>query len=51
MCSAELLLWKNHKGSTCYPMTLYKRDSIADIFLGTLTFFSDKLFHKTALNR
>ena len=27
MCSTKLLLWKNQKGSTCYPMTLFKRDS------------------------
>ena len=31
MCSTKLLLWKNRKGSTRYPMSLYKRDS-------TLTF-------------
>ena len=34
MCSTELLLWKNQKRSTRYPMTLQKRDSIADIFPG-----------------
>ena len=33
MCSRELLLWKNQKGSTCYPTTLYKRNSTTDIFL------------------
>ena len=33
MCSTELLFWKNQKGSTRYPMTLYKRVSTADIFL------------------
>ena len=33
MCSTELLLWKNQKGSTRYPMILYKLDSTADIFL------------------
>ena len=33
MCCTELLLWKNQKGSTRYPMILYKRDSTADIFL------------------
>ena len=33
MCSTELLLWKNQKGSTRYPMILYKRDSTADIFV------------------
>ena len=34
MCSTELLPWKNQKRSTCYHMTLQKRDSIADIFPG-----------------
>ena len=34
MCSTELLPWKNQKRSTRYPMTLQKRDSIADIFPG-----------------
>ena len=33
MCSKELLLWKYQKGLTQYPMTLYKRESTADIFL------------------
>ena len=33
MCSTELLLWKNQKGSTRYTMVLYKRGSTADIFL------------------
>ena len=33
MCSTGLLLWRNQKGSTLYPMTLYKRGSAADIFL------------------
>ena len=32
MCSTGLLLCKNQKGSTRYPMILYKRDSTADIF-------------------
>ena len=31
MCFAELLPWKNQKRSTRSPMTLQKRDSIADI--------------------
>ena len=39
MCSTELLLWKNQKGSTRYPMILYKRDSTADIFLLMFSFF------------
>ena len=50
MCSTELLLRKNQKGSTRYLMTLYKRDSTADIFLETFKFFLDKVFHKAALN-
>ena len=33
MCSTGLLLWRNQKGSTRYPMILYKRDSAAGIFL------------------
>ena len=33
MCSTELLVWKNQKGSTRYPMTLCKRGSTAGIFL------------------
>ena len=33
MCPTELLLWKNPKGWTCYPMFLCKPDSTADIFL------------------
>ena len=33
MCSTGLLLWRNQKGSTRYPMILYKRDSAANIFL------------------
>ena len=39
MYSTRLLLWKNQKGSTCYPMILYKRDSTADIFLRIFKFF------------
>ena len=50
MCSTGLLLWKNQKGSTCYPMILYKRDSTVDIFLQIFKFFWDKLFHRTAPN-
>ena len=37
--SAELLLWKNQKGWTRYPMVLFKRNSTADILLGILHFF------------
>ena len=33
MCSTGLLLWRNQKGSTRYPIISYKRDSTADIFL------------------
>ena len=33
MCSTELILWKNQKGSTRYPMILYRQNSTADIFL------------------
>ena len=39
MCTTRLLLWKNQKGSTCYPMILDKRDSTADIFLWISNFF------------
>ena len=34
LCFAELLPWKNQKRSTRYPMTLQKRESIADILPG-----------------
>ena len=34
MCSTELQPWKNQKHLTHYPMTLQKRNSIADIFPG-----------------
>ena len=34
MCSTELLPRKNQKRSTRYPMTLQKRESIADILPG-----------------
>ena len=40
MCSTESILWKNQKGSTRYPMILYKWDSTADIFLWMFNFFS-----------
>ena len=43
MCSTVLLFWKNQKDSTRYPITLYKPNSIADIFLGTLTFFGQDI--------
>ena len=50
MCSKKLLLWKNHKGSTRYLMTLDKRASTADIIFRTLGVFLDKLFHETTPN-
>ena len=48
MCSTELLLWKNQKGSTRCPMILYKWDSTADIFLWIFKFFSDKLISQNS---
>ena len=48
MCCTELLLWK---GSTRYPMILYKWDSTADIFLcqfDIFKFFSDKLISQNS---
>ena len=50
MCSTELLLSKNQKGSAHYPMALCKRNSTADIFLWIFKNFLDKLFHKTTPN-
>ena len=43
MCSTELLLQKNQKSSTCYPITLIKRDSTADIFLEIFNFFGQAI--------
>ena len=43
MYSTELLLSNNQKGSTCYPMTLIKRDSVDDIFLEILNFFGQAI--------
>ena len=48
ICSTELLLWKNHKGSTRYSMILYKWDSTAVIFLSIFKFFSDKLISQNS---
>ena len=48
MCSTELLLSKNQKGSTRYPVILYKWDSKADIFLWIFNFFSDKLISQNS---
>ena len=50
MCSKELDVWKNQKCSIRYPMTLYKRGSTADIFLGIFSSFSNKRFHEAASN-
>ena len=46
MCSTELLLWKNQESSTCYPMTLFKWDSTADIFLKIFNIFWTSYFKK-----
>ena len=46
MCSTELLLWKNEKSSTCYPINLFKRDSTADIFLEKFNFLWISYFKK-----
>ena len=47
MCSARLLLWKNQKGSTCYPMILYKRGTpLLTFFNGYSTFFRTGYFTK-----
>ena len=43
MCSTKLLLWKNQKDSTHYPMTLYKQDSTTDVFLGIFNFFGQAI--------
>ena len=46
MCTTELLLWKNRKSSTCYPISLFKRDSTADIFLQIFNFSWTSCFKK-----
>ena len=46
MCSTELLLWKYQKGSICYPITLFKWDSTADIFLEIFNFLWTNYFKK-----
>ena len=43
MCSTKLLLWKNQKGSTRYPMILCKRYSTGDILLGIFNFFGQAI--------
>ena len=40
-CSTELVLWKNRKSSTCYPIILFKRDSTACIFFEIFNFLWD----------
>ena len=46
MYSTELLLWKNQKGSICYPITLFKRDLTADIFIEMFNFLWARYFKK-----
>ena len=46
MCCTELSLQKNQKSLTCYPITLFKRDSTADIFLEKFNFFWTSYFKK-----
>ena len=46
MCSTELLLWKNQKGSICYLITLFKWHSTADIFLEIFNFLWINYFKK-----
>ena len=48
MCSTKLLLWKNQKDSTRYPMIFYKWDSTAAIFQRIFKFFSDKLISRNS---
>ena len=43
MCSTELLFLKNLRGSTRYPMNLYKQDSIADISCNMQFFFGQAI--------
>ena len=44
----RIQLLKNQKGSTPYPMTLYKRDSTADIFHGIFNiFFGQAISHSS----
>ena len=39
MCSTELLLWKNQKGSTRYPMILHKETPLLTFSYGYSIFF------------
>ena len=48
MCTTELLLWKNRKSSTCYPISLFKRDSTADIFLQIFNFFGQAILKNSS---
>ena len=50
MCSTELLFLKNLRGSTRYPMNLYKQDSIADISCNMQFFFRTSYFTKQLQN-
>ena len=44
----RIQLWKNQKGSTPCPMTLYKRDSTADILHGKFNiFFGEAISHSS----
>ena len=46
MHSTGLLLWRNQKASTRYPIILYKRDSTTDIFNEYSNFFPTNCFAK-----
>ena len=46
MFPTELLLWKNQKGSICYPITLFKRDFTTNIFLEIFSFLWTSYFKK-----
>ena len=48
MCSTRLLLWENQKGLTCYPMSLYKRDSTTDISLWIFKFFRQAILQNSS---
>ena len=50
MCSTQLLIRKNQKGSTCYPMILCKQYSTTDILLGIFNFFWISCFTKQLKN-
>ena len=48
MCSTGLLLWRNQKGSTRYPMILYKRDSTGDNFFLNIQIFFGQAVSKNS---